>query len=39
MNIFELFLVSVGLSMDAFAISICKGMSIRKERLKKRQCL
>lgn len=34
MNIVELFLVSVGLSMDAFAISICKGMSIRKERLK-----
>ena len=34
MNIFELFLVSVGLSMDAFAISICKGMSIRAQRLK-----
>ena len=34
MNIVELFLVSVGLSMDAFAISICKGMSIRAQRLK-----
>ncbi len=34
MNIFELILVSVGLSMDAFAISICKGMTIREKRLK-----
>lgn len=35
MNIIELFLVSVGLSMDAFAISICKGMAIKAKRLEK----
>ncbi len=27
MGIFELFLLAVGLSMDAFAVSICKGLS------------
>lgn len=30
MGLFELFLVAVGLSMDAFAVSICKGLSIGK---------
>lgn len=30
MNFFELFLVAVGLSMDALAISICKGLSVGK---------
>ena len=30
MGIFELFLVAVGLSMDALAISICKGLSVQK---------
>lgn len=34
MGIWELFVVAVGLSMDAFAIAICKGLSV--ERLEKR---
>ncbi len=28
MGLFELFLLAVGLSMDAFAVSICKGLSL-----------
>lgn len=31
---FELFLIAVGLSMDAFAVSICKGLSVRQLQLK-----
>ncbi len=34
MSIFELFLVAVGLSMDAFAVSICKGLALRRATLK-----
>ena len=34
MNFFDLFLLAVGLSMDAFAVSICKGLSLKKIRLK-----
>lgn len=30
MNIFELFLTAVGLSMDAFAVAVTKGLSMRK---------
>lgn len=30
MNLFELFLIAVGLSMDAFAVSVCKGLCMRK---------
>lgn len=30
MNIFEIILVGVGLAMDAFAVSICKGLSMKK---------
>lgn len=30
MSLFELFLVAVGLSMDAFAVAICKGLGMRK---------
>lgn len=30
MSIFELFLLAVGLSMDAFAVSICKGLSVKE---------
>lgn len=26
----EIFLIGVGLSMDAFAVSICKGLSMQK---------
>ena len=35
MNIFVLLALSVGLSMDAFAVSVCKGLSISKATLKK----
>ena len=34
MSIFELFIITVGLSMDAFAVSVCKGLSMQKMRLK-----
>lgn len=37
MGILELLLLAVGLSMDAFAVSICKGLSIKK--LKLSHCL
>ena len=30
MSIVELFILAVGLSMDAFAVSICKGLSLGK---------
>lgn len=30
MSFIELFLIAVGLSMDAFAVSICKGLSMKK---------
>ena len=30
MGFLELALIGVGLSMDAFAVSICKGLSMRK---------
>lgn len=30
MNLFELFIIAVGLSMDAFAVSICKGLSVKQ---------
>lgn len=30
MTLFELLLIAVGLSMDAFAVSVCKGLSMRK---------
>lgn len=32
MTVLELFIIAVGLSMDAFAVSICKGLSVRKLR-------
>ena len=34
MSLFELFLVAVGLSMDAFAVSVCKGLAMQKMNLK-----
>ena len=37
MDILELLLIAVGLSMDAFAVSICKGLSV--QRLKPRHYL
>lgn len=30
MGIFELFVLAVGLSMDAFAVSVCKGLAMEK---------
>ena len=30
MNFFEIILISIGLAMDAFAVSICKGLSMKK---------
>lgn len=35
MGIVELFLLAVGLSMDAFAVAVCKGLSMQKMSLKK----
>ena len=35
MGIIEIFLISVGLAMDAFAVSICKGLSSSKLSIKK----
>ena len=34
MGIWELLILAVGLAMDAFAVSICKGLSIRKLNLR-----
>ena len=31
MGLAELVLLAVGLSMDAFAVSICKGLGMKKE--------
>lgn len=30
MGILEIFLIGIGLSMDAFAVSVCKGLSMKK---------
>ena len=35
MNIIEILFVGIGLAMDAFAVSICKGLSIKKLNCKK----
>lgn len=35
MGIVELFILAVGLSMDAFAVSICKGLAMEKSSLSK----
>jgi putative Mn2+ efflux pump MntP len=35
MNLLELFIIAVGVSMDAFAVSICKGLSMKKINIKK----
>ena len=34
MGFIELFLIAVGLSMDAFAVSVCKGLSVKKAGVK-----
>ncbi len=30
MGLWELFVIAVGLSMDAFAVAVCKGLSLQK---------
>ncbi len=35
MSFFELFILAVGLSMDAFAVSVCKGLAMDKITIKK----
>lgn len=30
MGVWELFVLAIGLSMDAFAVSVCKGLSVKK---------
>ncbi len=34
MSLWELFILAIGLSMDAFAVSVCKGLSVREFRPK-----
>ncbi|MBE6626445.1 MAG: manganese efflux pump [Ruminococcaceae bacterium] len=34
MGFWELFIIAVGLSMDAFAVSVCKGLSVSRVKLK-----
>jgi putative Mn2+ efflux pump MntP len=34
MNLSELFILAVGLSADAFGVSVCKGLSVKQVRLK-----
>ncbi len=34
MNYFEVFLIGIGLSMDAFAVSVCKGLSMQRIKAK-----
>ena len=31
----EIFILAVGLSMDAFAVSVCKGLAMEKTNIKK----
>lgn len=35
MTVLELFIVAVGLSMDAFAVSVCKGLAMNDSTLRK----
>ena len=35
MGVIELLLLSIGLAMDAFAVSVCKGISMKKINCKK----
>lgn len=39
MSIFDILLIGVGLSMDAFAVSICKGLSVQKVQKKHLLCV
>lgn len=35
MSLLELFIIAIGLSMDAFAVAICKGLAMKKISIKK----
>ena len=37
MTLFELFILAVGLSMDAMAVAICKGLSVPKLKAARRE--
>lgn len=37
MSIWEIFVIGIGLSMDAFAVSVCKGLSVKK--IQPKHCL
>ncbi len=39
MGMMELFLIAVGLSMDAFAVSVCKGLSVSKTNVRHALCV
>ena len=39
MTLVELFIVAVALSMDAFAVAICKGLSVKRATLKQAVCV
>ena len=39
MTLLELFIVAVALSMDAFAVAICKGLSVKRATLKQSACV
>lgn len=34
LSLLELFLIAIGVSMDAFAVAVCKGLSLKKNTLK-----
>lgn len=35
MEVLEILLIAIGLAMDSFAVSICKGLSMKKNELEK----
>ena len=37
MGIFEIIVIGIGLAMDAFAVSVCKGLSMKKNNWKNSQ--
>lgn len=39
MSILEILLIGIGLSMDAFAVSICKGLSVKKVKWQQLLCV
>ena len=38
MRLYELFIIAVSLSMDAFAVSICKGLSVQRPQIGRASC-